>query len=368
MEWQKEALEKCLEKTEENIERIGVRFPHVAYHGMYNDQGPSFWVAGFWPGLLWLDYEQTGNPKARELAQKLEVRMDCVLDGFVQLHHDVGFMWMPSAVCDYKLTGRQESKVRGLKAASHLAGRFNLAGRFIRAWTDEIMPDSQGLAIVDCLMNLSLLFWASRETGDPRFYHIAKAHADTVLRNFIREDGTTAHIVRFDPLTGKKLGNIGGQGKSGNSVWARGQAWLIYGMALACRETGDPAYFAASRKCAEYFLSHLPEDRVPYWDFKAEEDERWALDSSAAACAASGLLELAELAGSEDAALYRRQAEEILEGLYRNHFDTAKDSQAILRSGTVHFPQRRHVNVPIIYGDYFFTEALLKLKGKPDIF
>ena len=186
MNWTDEALEKSLKKIERNIEAIGEHFPHVALGGIYNDQGPYFWVSGFWPGLLWLLYEETKNEKALLLARKLEDDLDEVLDGFMTIHHDVGFMWLPSAVIDYKLTGNKKSRIRGLKASSHLAGRFNLAGRFIRAWNEEVHANSQGWAIIDCMMNLPLLFWASRECEDPRFRHIAIAHADTVLKTFIR--------------------------------------------------------------------------------------------------------------------------------------------------------------------------------------
>ncbi|MEG0370437.1 MAG: glycoside hydrolase family 88 protein, partial [Hungatella sp.] len=224
MSWSEEALEKSLQKIERNITEIGEHFPHVVYEGKYNDQGAAFWTSGFWPGLLWLLYQEKKNEKALKLAGNLEEKLDEVLDGFVTLHHDVGFMWLPSAVIDYKLTGNAPSRIRGLKAASHLAGRFNLAGQFIRAWTDEVNPHSQGWAIIDCMMNLPLLFWASKELNDPRFYHIAKAHADTVLRSFIRPDNTTAHIVSFQPYTGEKIEDLGGQGKGPDSAWSRGQA------------------------------------------------------------------------------------------------------------------------------------------------
>ena len=193
MNWTEEALERCLDRIGQNMERIGEHFPHVAYDNVYNDQGPAFWVSGFWPGLLWLRYQGTKDEKALELARRLEDVMDSVLDGFMTLHHDVGFMWLPSAVIDYKLTGNEASKIRGLKAASHLAGRFNLAGQFIRAWTDRVQVGTQGWAIIDCMMNIPLLFWASKETNDPRFYHIAKAHADTVLRCFLRPDPQEKH-------------------------------------------------------------------------------------------------------------------------------------------------------------------------------
>lgn len=368
-EWADKALEMSLSKIEKNIDRIGEHFPHVAYDGVYNDQGPAFWVSGFWPGLLWLYYEETKDERALDLARALEKRMDEVLDGFVTLHHDVGFMWLPSAVIDYKLTGNETSKVRGLKAASHLAGRFNLAGRFIRAWTDEVDPNSTGWAIIDSMMNIPLLFWASRETKDPRFYHIADAHAETVLKYFVRPDNTTAHIVSFDPYTGAKIENLGGQGKDADSAWARGQAWLIYGMAVAYRETEKEVYCTAAKNTVNYFLAHLLEDQVPYWDFRTDQKDQFVLDSSSAVCTASGLLELCSLmADGPEKIFYYKKALQILEGLYTYHYDTSENSQAMILHGTVNYAKKKHVNVPIIYGDYFFTEALIKLKHKTNIF
>lgn len=369
MSWTEEALLKSLLKIERNIEEIGEHFPHVEYDGIYNDQGASFWTSGFWPGMLWLLYQEKKDENAFRLARRLERKLDEVLDGFVSIHHDVGFMWLPSAVIDYKLTGSDEARIRGLKAASHLAGRFNLAGQFIRAWTDEVNPESKGWAIIDCMMNIPLLFWASREMKDPRFYHIAKAHADTVLRCFIRPDNTSAHIVSFDPYTGEKIGSLGGQGKDGDSAWARGQAWTIYGMALAYRETGNKEYMTAAKNAADYFLSHLPADRVPYWDFRSEAKDRFALDSSASACTASGLLELCSL--MEDCTekeFYYEQALMILKSLYENYADFSEKTQGMIQKGTVNYAKNKHVNVPIIYGDYFFVEALIKLKHPTNIF
>lgn len=366
MSWTDEALKQCLDKIEQNIDGIGEHFPHVAYDNVYNDQGPTFWVAGFWPGLLWLRYQATRDEKALELARKLEDLMDPVLDGFLTLHHDVGFMWLPSAVIDYKLTGNEASRVRGLKAASHLAGRFNLAGQFIRAWTSEVNPESTGWAIIDCLMNLPLLFWASKELQDPRFYQIAKAHIETVRTKFVRDDATVPHIVSFDPYTGEKIENLGGQGYSGDSVWSRGQSWALYGFSIAYRETGDLEYLKVAEAIGDWIWEHLPEDLVPYWDFSAPEETRYARDSSAAACMASGYLELSNLEKDEEKkARYQDRAEQMLKSLLENYADFSDENQGILQKGTVSFPDDRHINVPIIYGDYFLLEALMKLTN-PD--
>ena len=278
-------------------------------------------------------------------------------------------MWLPSAVIDYKLTGNKTSRVDGLKAASHLAGRFNPAGPFIRAWTDEVNPHSKGWTIIDCLMNLSLLFWASKEMDDPRFYNIACAHADTVLKNFIRPDNTSAHIVSFDPYTGEKIENLGGQGQGPDSAWARGQAWAIYGMAITYRETGKEEYLNTAKNVAGYFLSHLPEDKVPVWDFRADKENRWAKDSSASACTASGLLELSSLLPEgPEKEFYYQQALGILKGLYNHYYDDSEKNQSMIQMGTVNFPVNRFINVPIIYADFFFTEALITLKHPTNIF
>lgn len=369
MDWMEEALEKCLNKIERNITEIGEYFPQVAYEGRYNQEDKTFWTAGFWPGLLWLLYRESGNTAARDLAVKLEEDLDEILDGFVHLHHDVGFMWLPSAVMDYRLTGSEQARIRGLKAASHLAGRFNQAGRFIRAWTDEVNPHSKGWALIDCMMNLPLLFWASRETDDPRFYHIACAHTDTVLNHFIREDFTVPHIVSFDPYTGEKIGVISGQAMNEDSAWSRGQAWAIYGLAVAYRETGKKECLDAAKNMANYFLSHLPSDQVPYWDFRSKPELQWVKDSSAAACTASGLMELSSVLEDEtEKKFYQDQGKAILKGLYDHYWDTSEHSQAMLLGGTVNCLKKRHINVPIIYGDFFFTEGLLKAKGKKGIF
>lgn len=367
--WIETAYQKSLDKVSQISERLGASFPHVCLNGKYNCEDVSFWTSGFWGGILWLSYRETKNEALKEIAEKIETALLEPLHEFYHIHHDVGFMYLPTAVANYRLTGREESKRTALIAASHLAGRFNLKGQFIRAWTDEVNPDSTGWAIIDCLMNIPLLFWASRETNDPRFRHIAVAHADTVLRDFVRDDWTVPHIVSFHPETGEKIENLGGQGLGSDSAWSRGQAWAIYGFAIAARDTGDNKYLTASRNIANYFLSHLPEDHVPYWDFKTEEKDKFVRDSSAAACAASGLLELSGLLSDpSEKAFYYSSALAILQGLYEHYTDFSSAQEAILTKGTVSYPAGRHVNVPIIYGDYYFLEALVKIKGQKGLF
>ncbi|GIP34230.1 glycoside hydrolase family 88 protein [Paenibacillus sp. J2TS4] len=368
-DWLNDAYKESMNKIHTLSHKIGASFPHVCLNGSYNCEEASFWTSGFWGGLLWLAYRETKEESLRELAETIEQKLNVPLHDFYDIHHDVGFMYLPTAVVNYQWTGNRESRRTGLIAASHLAGRFNLKGQFIRAWTDRVDPNSTGWAIIDCLMNLPLLFWASKETGDPRFRHIAVAHADTVLQHFVREDWTVPHIVSFDPETGGKIENLGGQGLGPDSAWSRGQAWAIYGFAIAARETGKREYRLAAQNIANYFLSHLLEDQVPYWDFRTEDKDKWARDSTASACTASGLLELSAVLEEEsEKSFYYERALTILKRLYDNYADFSDRQDAILTKGTVSYPVNKHVNVPIIYGDYYFVEALGKVHGHPGLF
>lgn len=366
MTWIEEAWTKALEKTKRNCRDIGAEFPHASQGGRYVLEGANWWTAGFWPGLLWQMYAECGDGELRAVAERCEQRLDEVLDGYEKLDHDLGFMWILTSVANYKLTGNEMSRLRALKAANYLAARFNLKGRYIRAWNPwREGEDNSGVAIIDCCMNMSLLFWASRITGDPRYRHIAEAHMDTVLAHFIRPDGSVYHIVNFDPQTGEVEGKRGGQGYAPESAWSRGAAWAIHGLALAYHHTGKAEYLHAAQQVAHFFLAHLPEDHVPSWDFRAPADILHLRDSSAASCAASGLLLLASLVEPADAHVYHGGALRILESLYRN-YGTWDDpaEQGLLLHGTSNYPEGRNIDVPLIYGDFFYVEALARLKER----
>ncbi|MGU3472593.1 glycoside hydrolase family 88 protein [Paenibacillus sp. D51F] len=341
------------------LERIGERSPHVAVDGIYDDKRLDWWTSGFWPGMLWIMYGMTGDGKFRDQAWNWDEKIERCMVQESNLHHDVGFQFLPTAVAKYKLTGDPDGRRRGLAAANFLAGRFNPAGRFLRAWNQ----DKTGWAIIDSCMNLSLLLWASEELGDPRFRHVAAAHADTVLEHFIREDGSVRHIVSFDPESGAFLEALGGQGHSSESAWSRGQAWTLYGLANVYRHTGCERYLHAAQRVAHYFIASLEEDDVPLWDFRTGQDEEQPRDTSAAACAASGLLEIAALVPAAYAGLYKQASIRILDSLARNYASFDSTNEAILRDGTGHKPNGENIRVGLIYGDYFFVEALAKLSG-----
>ncbi|KWX85767.1 glycosyl hydrolase [Paenibacillus riograndensis] len=362
--WVEEAWSKALEKTGINSQSIGAEFPHASQGGKYVLEAPDWWTAGFWPGMLWQFYGECGDESLKAIAERCEKRLDAVLDGYVRLDHDLGFMWTLTSVANYKLTGNEISRIRALKAANYLSARFNLKGRYIRAWNPwREGEDNSGAAIIDCCMNTSLLFWASAETGDPRYRHIAEAHMDTVLEHFIRADGSVYHIVNFNPDTGEVKEKLGGQGYGPESAWSRGAAWAIYGLPLAYHHSGKQEYLHAAQRVADFFLTRLPEDHVPHWDFRAPGEIGEIRDTSAGSCAASGLLLLARLAGDPESHVYRSGALKILESLYRNYGTWDQPGEeGLLLHGTSNYPENRNIDVPLIYGDFFYVEALARLK------
>ena len=362
--WVDSTWTKATAKITRASARIGATFPHVAPAGTYDRAPAHWWTAGFWPGMLWLVYRDTRDERLQAIAEACERQLDAVIWEFDNLWHDIGFMWSLTSVARYRVTGADDARRRALIAASILASRFNLRGQYIRAWNG----DKAGWAIVDCLMNLPLLHWASRCTDDPRFAYVAMAHADTSIRHFVRPDGSCRHIVAFDPKTGDVIGPIAGQGYAPESAWSRGAAWALYGFALTYRYTCEPRYLATACRIADFFIGHLPGDLIPYWDFRAPVEPQTPRDSSAAACAASGLFELAELVGDARADGYRAAAVRMLQALDRQCTAWERDDDVLLRLGAGNVPEGQNVNVSLIYGDYFFLEALAKLRGEVEVF
>ena len=363
-EWAEKTAEKFHKKLREVRERSREKIPSEAVNGIHDNRTEHddiyWWTNGFWAGILWQMYRDTGEERYAQIAEYTEKMLDRALEEFIGLHHDVGFMWLPSAVADYRITGNERAGRRGLHAAAILAGRFNPAG-FIRAWNNgkDQKEDNTGWSIIDTMMNLSLLYWATEETGDPRFEKTAMLHADTVLSNFIREDGSVRHIVEFDPQTGAFVREYGGQGMGEGTSWTRGQTWGIYGFAISYLHTGKKEYLEASEKIAAYFVKHIPENgKIPV-DFCQPAEVAW-YDDIAAAVAACGLIELSRLV-PERAEAYMEAAMRLLYTLDATA-DWDPGTDGILRdcSGAYHRP--RH-NYNLVYGDYYFLEAVLKLKG-----
>ena len=372
--WAQETLEKVREKMEWVSEKNRDRIPYTTdAQGNYDDRsdgssqwtvdnGLNWWTNGFWGGIMWLMYQDTKDERYAEIARVSEKKLEKCFDDFYGLHHDVGFMYLPTAVADYKLTGNEDGKRLGMHAANLLAGRFNPVGGFIRAWNRTGEDDNTGWAIVDCMMNISLLYWASEESGDPRFGQIARMHADTVLENFIRPDGSVCHIVEFNPETGSMVKSYGGQGYGEGSSWTRGQGWAVYGFANSYKNTGKKEYLDAAKRVAHYCMANLPESGIIPVDFRQPAEPAWE-DSCGACVIACGLLEIAEHVPELEKNMYIGAAVKILKAIARNRADRGEDCDAIVQNCSAAYHSNPHHST-MVYADYFFIEALYKLVGE----
>lgn len=322
--------------------------------------GICWWTNGFWPGEMWAMYRLTSDERYRQEAVRAEDMLDAAFADYDGLHHDVGFMWLISSGANFRMTGNDLSRKRTMLAANLLAGRFNPAG-FIRAWN----TDRTGWAIIDCMMNLNLLYWASDYMGDPRFRKIAMIHADTAMKHFVREDGSCNHIVIFDPETLDVKEIPAGQGYAPGSSWSRGQAWALYGFTLSYLHTGKQAYLDTAKKVARYFISQVQDDWIPRCDFRQPESDPLK-DACAGTVAACGLLELAKLGGDE-AALFFNAAVNILRAECTHCADWSDDTPAILTQCTGSYHGSDH-NIAMNYADFYLMEAVLKLTGDTFLF
>jgi unsaturated chondroitin disaccharide hydrolase len=357
--------QSILEKMESEVKRTGSKIPYIADKktGSYDDMTETdicWWTNGFWPGILWQLYNATGSDIYRTCAVQVENRLDAAFNDFLGLHHDVGFMWLPSAVADYRLTGNKASLKRGLHAATLLAGRYNPRGKFIRCWNDEKI----GWIIVDSMLNINILYWASDQTGDPRFRFIAEDHADTVIKKIIRPDGSCSHIAILNPENGDVLDTPAGQGYASGSLWTRGQSWAIYGFALSYTHTRKEEYLYTARKAADTFIKE--EEK---YDYKTPVDFRQPAipvryDSTAGCCAACGLLEIADILGDIEGKTYRNAAERLIHVTDELFCNWNRERDGIVDYGTAAYHSKTANHVPIIYGDYYFIEAVFRLAGK----
>lgn len=361
-QWATEQLNKIYTKYENSLKRHdpGYIF-YQAKNGKYtkdmNQEDITWWTNGFDAGIYWQLNNFKHNSQFVEAAKKIEAELDKAFDKYEGLHHDVGFMWLPSSVEDYVQTKNERSYWRSRHAADLLAGRFNLAGRFLRSWN----RDRAGWVIIDSMFNIQLLYWASEVTDDPRFRMLADAHAHTVMNNHVRSDGSVAHIVVFDPETGEAIKTLGGQGYDVGTSWSRGQAWALAGFAFAYRHTSNKEYLATSKKVANYFIANICQtDYIPRIDFRAPKTDQDA-DTSAATAAACGLLELATEVEGYDAELYKNVAIKILHAVSDHFANYDPESDGILTGATTAYHDENGRNVNLNYGDYFFIEALLRL-------
>ena len=358
-------VDEIWEKLDKKLSRVAVsardKLPYTTTNGVYNnkvDDDVNWWTNGFWPGMMWLMYDGTKKDVYKETAERGEELLDGALRRVDELHHDVGFMWHLSSGANYRLTGNKASYTRNMYAANMLAGRYNLKGGYIRAWNGD---PNIGYAIIDCMMNIPLLYWASKETNDNRYKNIAMSPADKTLKNHVREDGSVNHIIDYDPETGEVVHNIGGQGYGEGSSWSRGQSWGLYGFTLSYIHTKEERYLNTAKKIANYFIAACSDDYLPRCDFRSPA-EPVIYDTSAGLIAACGLIELSRVVSEYESAMYYNAALRFIKAIEEKFADWSDDTDAIISHGTEAYHASRH-HIDMIYTDFYFVEAINKLKG-----
>ena len=348
-------------------------------HSSVNDVYPPCpndqWTCGFWPGEIWLSYEHTGDPvfkyagliQAESFLRRIEDKVE--VD-----HHDMGFLYTPSCVAAYKLTGDERARRAAVLAAEQLLTRFQPKGAFFQAWGAMGARENYRY-IIDCLMNLPLLYWASQVTGDGKYRDAALRHTNTCLKYSVRGDGSTYHTYFLDPVTGEGDHGATCQGYRDDSSWARGQAWAVYGMALSYRHTGDTRCIDTFRRTARYFLKRLPDDLVPYWDLIFTDGSGEPRDSSSASIVACGLLEMAPFLPEEEATLCRDAARRMVKSLADCYaVRPGAPSNGLVLHGTYSKKSPYNTCTPegvdecVSWGDYFYLEALTRLSRDWDPF
>jgi unsaturated chondroitin disaccharide hydrolase len=326
-------------------------FPHITKKGKWVTTEDGYWTGGFWVGLLWLSYKITGYERYKAEAYKWTRRLESRKNDKT---FDLGFMFYPSFVLGYEITNDDYLKRVALEAADTLSTFFNENSGFV-CHEITIAGKKAGRTIIDVMMELPLLWWAYEETKDDKYYNVAYIHAKRTIEEFIRKDYSTIHVVDFDLETGKIIRKITVQGYNNESCWSRGQAWAIYGFALAYKYTKDELFLKMAERLAGYFIRNLPEDYVPYWDF--DDRNKKMRDSSAVAIASSGLLDLSALSGKKE---FREVAMNILSSLCDNYL-SEEGEDGILRQGCYHNPAGMGVDESLIWGDYYFIEAIMKM-------
>lgn len=365
-----QAIDFCISQDKRILPEFTRKFKKAySVNNYYEGTENRDWTTGFWTGELWLDFENSGEEAFKEAAN---IQIDSFLKRIQQLegvnHHDMGFLFSPSCVAGYKLTGNENGKKAALLAADHLSSRYHPVGEYIQAWGSMDSPDNCRL-IIDCLLNLPLLYWASEETGDLQYKEIAEKHIHTTLKNVVREDYSTWHTFYFDINTGEPSHGATCQGYRDGSAWARGQAWGIYGIALSYGYTKKPEYLDLFRNVTDFFLKSLPEDMVPYWDLEFKEGTEQPRDSSSASIAACGMLEMAKFLEKDEKAYYNGMAKKIMKSLFDNYAvkNQNKSNGLVLHSTYSNrspYNTCNHCGVDECntWGDYFYLEALTRLK------
>lgn len=363
----KKAIEDALHVTRRNIDRFDGRFPHVSNgdeHYVLNDN--TEWTAGFWSGILWLCTEYTQDQRFREAAvdsvDNFRRRME---QKIIFDHHDIGFLYSLSSKAQWIVEHDAAARKLTLEAADMLMKRWREDAGLIQAWGRKGDVNNGGRIIIDCLLNLPLLFWAYEQTNNEEYRRVAELHALKSRRFLVRGDDSSYHTFYFDQATGEAIRGGTHQGYNDGSTWTRGQAWGIYGFALCSRYLQSAEMLETAKRLARYFIAHLPEDEVAYWDFDAPQTSDTKRDSSASAIVACGLLEIAGRLDRADPEreVFQNAAESSMKSLI-NHYSTqgSDTAEGLLKHGSYSVRGGDSPDDYTIWGDYFYLEALMRLE------
>jgi len=357
----KHALDFIMSKVDDNVSTFVDKYPGSYGEDLtYPQTDNTGWTEGFFIGMIWLAYEYTGDVKYKLIATKHCDAMRKRLEDNISLeHHDIGFLYYPSCVKGYFLTGDEKMKETALMAADKLLTRYNEKGKYIQAW-GEFGAVEESRLIIDTMMNLELLYWASEESGDKKYFDVANEHAKTTAMVIMRDDASTHHTFYINPETGNPSHGVTDQGLNDDTAWSRGQAWGIYGFNISYKYTGNPLFMQEGTKTTNYFLNHLPKDNIAYWDLSFTDGNE-PRDTSAAAICASGLIDNYKYYDNEYKDIYLGAAHQILKSLSQKYTTRGAYSNGVLREGVYSYHDDLGINTPLIWGDYYYMEALMKL-------
>lgn len=361
------AFNEAKKKIDYALPTFTTKFPsESSKNNVYTpvDNTHTSWTTGFWTGILWHTYELTGDPTYLMVANSQVPSFTYRIENKLGVnHHDMGFLYTPSCVAAYKLTGNQEAKAAALMAADHLITRYHESAKFIQAWGNVNADDNYRL-IVDCLLNIPLLYWATEVTGDQTYRDIAYNHFKTTISVCYREDGSTYHTYYFDKNTGEPLKGVTAQGASDESTWARGQAWGMYGPLLTYIYEKDEAALETFKKATDYYLSYLPADYVAYWDLSFTDGAYEPKDSSSTAIALCAILEGIKYMDENDPKreTYVKACNKMMNSLI-DHYTTkdVPEANGLLLHGTYSKPGGNGIDEMTNWGDYFYMEALHRM-------
>ncbi len=367
------ALDYCAKQTQRTLTELktdsGIDYTMMPRNIMADEQHwncrkatKEEWCAGFWPGVLWYDYEYTKDKQVLEEAENFTHSLK-FLSHIPAYDHDLGFLVFCSYGNGYRLTKNPAYKQVILDTADTLATLFNPIVGTILSWPREVEPRNwPHNTIMDNMINLEMLFWAAKNGGNPYLYDIAVSHADKTMKSQFRPDYTSYHVAVYDTITGNLIKGVTHQGYADSTMWARGQAWAIYGYTVVYRETKDPKYLDFAQKVTDVYLDRLPEDKVPYWDFDDPSIPDAPRDASAGSVVASALLELSTYLPNGTGKRYKDAAIEMLTSLSSDSYQSGESKPSFLLHSVGHWPNHSEIDASIIYADYYYIEALLRLK------